>query len=462
MSQGKVSFLGAAQTVTGSATLIEFNKEKILIDCGMFQGPKDVRKHNWELLTAELAKSIDCVILTHAHVDHSGLIPKLYQLGFRGKVYCSDSTYELAKILLPDTAYLQEEDARRLKSRKSEDYRGTLYSIEEANASLKLFDVVERHQWFELAKGLSFRLLRAGHILGSSLVQVSISRGNGVRLLTFSGDLGNGRQFMIKGPEDIFETDDLILESTYGDRVQRRTSSENELRQYILKISQTGGALVIPSFAVGRTQEILFMIKNLEEKKRIPKLPIFVDSPMALEATNLYLQDREDLKFVVNEGEMIAPLSPSNFHKVKKMEDSIRLVKKEGPLIIISAAGMLTGGRILYHLKERLPDPNSVVVFVGYQAEETKGRLLQQGLKNIRIHKENVPVKAQIATIESLSAHADSDDLVAWVSRFNKPPKRVFLNHGEKAATRALAYRLEHELGLKVYIPQKAESFPLD
>ncbi len=459
MDNAKITFLGAAQTVTGSATLIEYNDYKVLIDCGMFQGPKTIRKRNWELYDKEFATGLDAVILTHAHVDHSAMIPKLYQFGFRGPVFCTPSTYDLCQILLPDTAYLQSEDVRRQHAHKKQEYKTPLYTIDEANDSLHLFRTVERNRWFELANGLSFQLIRSGHILGSSIVQISLSHDNGVRLITFSGDLGNGRQRMIKAPEDGLETDDLILESTYGDRVQSKTPPEEKLADCIHRITKSGGALVIPAFAVGRTQEILYMIKSLEEQGAIPKVPVYLDSPMALEATSLYLQFSEDLKLEVKEGVLTKPLAPSHFQRVQKMEDSVRLMKKKGPLVIISAAGMLTGGRILYHLKERLPEPENIVLFAGYQAEETKGRLLQNGLNNIRIHKENVPVKAHIETIESLSAHADSDELVDWVRKMKRPPKRIFLNHGERAAQTALTYRLMHELDLKAIIPEPGESF---
>jgi metallo-beta-lactamase family protein len=459
MDRAKLTFMGAAQTVTGSATLLEYGDQKILVDCGMFQGPKAIRKLNWHIYDSEFVSRLDAVILTHAHVDHSAMVPKIFQLGYRGPVYCTESTYDLCKILLPDTAYLQQEDAKRLKNRSSDDYKGPLFSIEEANDSLKLFQPIERNQWFELTQGLSFQLLRAGHILGSSIVQFSMSHQNGVRLITFSGDLGNGRQRMIKGPEDGLETDDLILESTYGDRVQSKEPPEEDLARHINQIAKSNGVLVIPAFAVGRTQEILYMIKKLEEDDHIPKLPVYLDSPMALEATSLYLQCTEDLKLEIKEGQLVPPLSPSHFHRVQKMEESMRLMKKSGPMIIISAAGMLTGGRILYHLKERLPHPENILLFVGYQAEETKGHLLQKGLRSIRIHKENIQIRAQIKTLEALSAHADSDELVDWVRKMKRPPKRIFLNHGEKSAQTALAYRLMYELDIKTIIPAPDQAF---
>ena len=457
-TRAKIKFLGAAKTVTGSASLITFGKHRILIDCGMFQGPKDIQKNNWDIYNKEFASSIDCILLTHAHVDHSGLVPRLFKLGFKGDVYATQCTYELLKVLLPDSAYLQEEDARR--SSKSE-FKEPLYNVKDAVESLKHFKIGPRNEWCELYKGFSFQFLRAGHILGSSIIQISISHGNGVRLISFSGDLGNGRQNVIKGPEDIFNTDDLILESTYGDRIQSKKDPKPKIRKYILDIHKSKGALVIPAFSVGRTQEILYMIKKLEDDNEIPNTPVFLDSPMALEATDIYLQNNDDLKSLIKKGELVKPLSPNEFYKVRKVEDSIRLTKQPGPIIIISAAGMLTGGRILYHLKTRLSDEKNIVLFVGYQAENTKGRLLQQGLRLIRIHKENISVKAQIKTIDSLSAHADSDELISWVSRMNTPPKRVFLNHGESSSINALAYRLKHELNLKTFIPNPNDEFDL-
>ncbi|MCB0377566.1 MAG: MBL fold metallo-hydrolase [Bdellovibrionales bacterium] len=459
MLQPKMTFLGAAGTVTGSATLIEYQKLKVLVDCGMFQGPKKIREQNFSLYDKQLASSIDAVILTHAHIDHSGLLPKIYQLGFRGKIYSTQATFDLCKVMLPDSAYLQEEDAKRYHS--SDKSRHPLYTVDDANACLGLFEVIHRKQWFEIAPGFGFQYFRAGHILGSSFVQISIQTGNGVRLVSFSGDLGNGRQYMIKSPEDLPETDDLVLESTYGDRLQDRNPPHQKIKQLVSEICASGGALVIPAFAVGRTQEILHILRELEQNGDIPSIPVFLDSPMALEATDIYLSDNDDLKLEVKEGKLIPPLSPSNFQRVRKMEDSIRLTHTKGPLIIISAAGMLTGGRILYHLKTRLAEARNIVLFVGYQAEDTKGRLLQSGLRTIRIHKEQIHVKAKVESIDSLSAHADSDDLVEWVSRINKPPKRVILNHGEPKALNALCYRLRYELDLDVIIAKQNESYNL-
>jgi metallo-beta-lactamase family protein len=460
MNRARLTFMGAARTVTGSATLLEYNKFKVLVDCGMFQGPRNIRDRNKDLYSKEFAQNLDAIILTHAHVDHSAMIPKLFKLGFRGPVYCTQGTKDLAEVLLPDTAYLQEEDAKR-QSSQSDKRVNPLYSLKEALESLKLFKVMGRKQWFELDRGLSFQFLRAGHILGSSLVQISLSDGNGVKIITFSGDLGNHRQNVIKGPQDVVETDYLVLESTYGDRLHSPIPPDEEIEKAIRWIAQSKGALLIPAFAVGRTQEILYIIKKIFEKEGVPEMEVYLDSPMALEATDLYLKGGEDIKLEVKDEGFVKSLSPKLFHRVRKMEDSIRLVHKSGPLIILSAAGMLTGGRILYHLKERLPDPQSMVLFVGYQAEETKGRLLQQGLKTIRIHRDLVHVKAKIQTVESLSAHADSDEIMEWLSRIDKKPQMIYLNHGDLVSSRALAYRIKYELGLATTIPEPGESFKI-
>ncbi len=460
MKKAELTFIGANHTVTGSATLLKYNGNRYLIDCGMFQGPKQIRRRNWETYSKEFVQSLDAVILTHAHVDHSAMVPKLFQFGYRGPVYCTHGTQDLAEVLLPDTAYLLQEDARR-KSSASGKRSEPLFSSKEAMESLKLFQPLPRHEWHDLREGLSFRFIRAGHILGSSIVQFSMDKGNGIYLLTFSGDLGNNRQRVIKGPEEVMETDALVLETTYGDRIQPKKEPEQDLEEAIRSIQKSGGALVIPAFAVGRTQEILYMVRKIFEQTDLPKIDVYLDSPMALEATELYVRGGDDLKLRIDQEKVQPALCPPSFIKVKRVEDSMRLVHKSGPIIIISAAGMLTGGRILYHLKERLPDPNSIVLFVGYQAEETKGRLLQQGLKTIRIHKELIPVKAEIKTVEALSAHADSDELVDWVSKIEKKPSRIFLNHGELTSSRALAYRLKYELDLDSEVPASGETFQL-
>lgn len=457
-----LQFLGAAKTVTGSKTLLTYGDKKILIDCGLFQGPKEIRQRNWDPL--ENAEKIDAIILTHAHVDHSGYLPKVVKEGFKGPIYCSSGTHDLCRILLPDSAHLQEEDAKFANYSKHSRHNPAkpLYRVADAYQALEHFKTLPQESWEEIFPGLSVKLLRSGHILGSSLVQIAMSLENKVKTITFSGDLGNNRLNVIKGPVNFLNTDYLVLEGTYGDRVQVKEDPSLQLAKSVKEIHASGGVLVIPAFAVGRTQEILFLLRKLESEKKIPEVPVFLDSPLANEATDIYLKHKDELKLHLSEKEAVEPLCSHCYTKVTDASDSQELCQRKGPMVVISAAGMLSGGRVLHHLKARLPDSKNQVLFVGFQAEQTKGRLLQQGMLNIRLHHEEVPVKAKIVSIESLSAHADTVELVNWVKEIENPPQKVFLNHGEEGPLRALKYRLQHELGLKVEIPRYGEECILE
>lgn len=453
----KLKFLGAAQTVTGSRTLLSYRGKKYLVDCGLFQGPKEKRLLNWEPFAE--AQSIDAVILTHAHIDHSGYLPKLVKEGFRGPIYCSSGTADLCKILLLDSAYLQEEDARFANKTKHSHHDPALplYTTADAEKALKLLKPVARDKWIDLTEGLSFILKRSGHIIGSSFVQFNYQIENGSRLLTFSGDIGNSRSEILKSPVAIQETDYLILESTYGNRIQDKSDPGIILGEVINKIASQGGVLVIPAFSVGRTQEILYYIRKLENAGKVPKLPVFVDSPMANHATEIYLKHTEDHELVFHEGELEPPICSSCYQPVKSVDESMMLCMRDGPIIVISAAGMLTGGRILHHLKHRLPVAKNIILFVGFQAEGTKGRLLQEGLLKIRIHHQEIPVEAKIMSMESLSAHADANDIMNWLKRFSKKPSKIFINHGELPASQALQERIQKEMGIVCQIPAPNE-----
>lgn len=457
----KISFFGAAQTVTGSRFIIEYNNQRVMIDCGLFQGIKEMRNHNWEPFVQ--AQNIDALVLTHAHIDHSGYIPKLVREGFKGKIFCTESTKALCEILLPDSGRLQEEDARfaNMTKHSHHDPALPLYTEMDAIASLRFFHSVSSHQWHELLPGLRFQLLRAGHILGSSLVQISAQVDDKQKLITFSGDIGNGRSLVIKDPEIIKETDVLVLESTYGDRVQSHKDPQESFAQVILKVLGRGGTLIIPAFALGRTQEIIHIIHCLEETGRIPIFPVYLDSPMASSVTNVYSKINGDIKLHHGETEPVQ-FTTKNFRIVSKSEESMMLCMDQAPKIVISAAGMLTGGRVMHHLKAQLPRLESGVLFVGYQAEGTKGLLLKNGFKTIRIHHREIQVEAEIFSIDSLSAHADSNDLVHWVNRMEKKPSQTFLVHGEGNALRTLKYRLSNEAGLQnIDIPTHGQSFDL-
>lgn len=457
----EIQFLGAAQTVTGSKTLLKYKDKKILVDCGLFQGPKEKRLLNWEPF--ELASEIDAVVLTHAHIDHSGYLPKLVKEGFKGPIYCSEGTADLCEILLLDSAYLQEEDARFANKTKHSrhDPALPLYTINDAEKTLDQIQPLPRDKWHAICPGLSFIFKRSGHIIGSSFVQFNYENGHGSSLLTFSGDIGNGRSPILKGPVNITESDFLVLESTYGDRKQPHSSPSEEIAKLIHEIQKTNGVLVIPSFSVGRTQEILYIISQLEKTKQIPNLPVYVDSPMANHATQIFLNHKEDYTPIIEENEFKAPISLADFHAVKSPEDSMIVCMKSGPMIVLSAAGMLTGGRILHHIKHRISNPENIILFAGYQAEGTKGRLLQSGVLDIRIHHQTLPVEARIHTIESLSAHADYEDILDWLDRFEKKPKQIFINHGELPASTALRQKIQDRFKIPCLIPEHNQTYDL-
>lgn len=459
----RLKFLGAAREVTGSKTLIRYRNLSFLVDFGSYQGPAELRNLNREDLPHP--ESYDGVILTHAHIDHSGLLPRLVKTGFRGPIFCTAATAALVRIMLVDAAHLEEEDAEYANRTGHSRHRPAvpLFNLEDVERTLKLIKILERDVWVELGTGLSVRLLRSGHLLGSSFVQFSFDTGAGTRLVTFSGDLGADRSPIIKGPVTIPESDYLVLESTYGDRVHQSQNIKKQLAQVINRVVSHQGVVVIPAFAVGRTQDLIYYINDLMDEKTIPELPLYVDSPMALKATAIYKHFTEELKLVEEGRRLETSLAESRFRAVETPEESRRLNQKEGPMIIISAAGMLTGGRILHHLKKRLPHRQNAVVIVGFQAPGTKGRLLQNGIDRLRIHHEEVEVNAEIVTIHGMSAHADSREILQWMRGFRKLPERIFLNHGDPEAMKALKYRLQNELGItEIELPRVGEEFVLE
>jgi metallo-beta-lactamase family protein len=459
----KMQFLGAAKEVTGSKILISYRNFKVLVDCGLYQGDKELRKLNWEDI--HQASNIDAVILTHAHIDHSGYLPRLFQQGFRGKIYCSKATASLIKILLLDAAHLEEEDAEYINRRGYSAHQPALplFTTEEVEGVLKLVHPIERENWLELTRGLSFQLIRSGHLLGSSFVQFSFDNGVTQKTVTFTGDLGSERSDILKGPVYIKESDYLILEGTYGDRVHKSENIESTIVNVIKHIVEKRGVLLIPAFAVGRTQELLYILNRLEDEKKIPKIPLYIDSPMALKATQIYKYYEDDLRLVESGKKLMTSMEDSSFKASSTPEESKKLSHMDGPLIIISAAGMLTGGRILHHLKARLSHRSNAVLFVGFQAHGTKGRLLLNGIDKIQIHREEIQVEALIASVEGLSAHADAKEIVNWLKGFTKLPSQIFLNHGERDALNALKYRIISELHCQnIHIPHLGEEILLD
>lgn len=443
-----VEFYGAAGEVTGSRCILRVGRRTVLVDCGLFQGVKTTKQKNWEQCCDPPPEKIDAVVLTHAHLDHSGYLPRLWRQGFRGKVYCSVGTADLLGILLLDAAHLEEEQAAYANRTGYSHHSPALPLFTEVDVEevLKCVVPLPREEWFELFPELSFRFFRAGHIIGASMIQFSIRHNWGTRLLTFSGDIGHDRMTTMRGPDHLVETDYLVLESTYGNRVHPRDPVLDQLGEVAAKTINRGGVLVIPAFAVGRAQELIYLFRLLEDEGRIKPVPVILDSPMASAATRVFRAHPEDhrLGTAFNNGGADA-FEPRLFETTTSTDDSMLSCMRDGPAVIISASGMLTGGRILHHLKARLPDARNTILFAGYQAEGTKGRWLQDNygkVHTMRIHHVETPLEAEVATIASLSAHADYEDLLQWLSRIKRFPRRIFLNHGEGEASVSLAAKI--------------------
>ncbi|HEX6437690.1 MAG TPA: MBL fold metallo-hydrolase [Candidatus Binatia bacterium] len=463
MDQPSIKFLGAAGTVTGSKFLVSYNGTEILLDCGLFQGLKELRLRNWSPLPVKV-QALRAVILTHAHIDHSGYLPKLIKLGFRGDVYATSATCDLLKILLPDSAYLQEEEARYANRRGYSKHRPALplYTVEDAERALALLRPVSYADEIELAKGLSCHFSRVGHILGAAAIRIGFDTANGKRFLVDSGDLGRYGRPILKDPDPIEHADWLLVESTYGNRTHP-TNSEDELAKVIKKVAVGMGCLIIPSFAVGRTQEIIYSIRALEDQGKIPPIPVHIDSPMAIDATDVYCAHSEehDLDMKLLSDAKLCPLSSKKFYIHRTAEESKAINDLAGPLIIISASGMVTGGRVLHHLKRRLPDDKTTVLLVGFQAEGTRGRTLQSGKNEVKMLGEIIPVRAEVKTIDGFSAHADQDEILRWLRSFKKPPRRTFVTHGEPPASQALHTVLRDELKWNTEIPSIGQTVVL-
>jgi metallo-beta-lactamase family protein len=445
----RIQFLGAAGTVTGSKYLLEQGSKRIFVDCGLFQGYKHLRQRNWAPFPVDPA-SIDAVIITHAHLDHTGYLPLLVKHGFSGPIYATAATAALAGILLPDSGHIQEEDAEyaNKKGFSKHDPAMPLYTESDARATLGSFESVAFHRDIDLGVGLSFRYLRAGHILGAAMVQLRNPSGT----LTFSGDLGRPEDPLMPPPETGLDTDYLVCESTYGDRIHDRVDAAERLHAIIATTARRGGIVLIPSFAVGRAQSVLFTIDSLMESGVIARIPMYLNSPMAVETTDLYLRFPNDHRLAD-----IAKLE-RDVHLVRTVDESKQLNRIDGPAIIVSASGMLTGGRVLHHLSFMAPDPRNTLVFVGYQAAGTRGRRILEGDDRVRVHGEWVPIRCQVADIGGLSAHADADEIIAWLRTFDRPPKRTFLTHGEPDAAEALRVRVHHELGWHAETPVLGDS----
>jgi metallo-beta-lactamase family protein len=460
----KITFLGAAGTVTGSKYLIEAGGKRLLVDCGLFEGPRELRQRNWDPLPVE-PPTIDWVLLTHAHIDHTGYLPRLIEAGYKGPIYSNAATRELCNLLLPDSAHLQEEEAAfaAKKGYSSHTPPLPLYTVEESQAALRQFQQIPRKDPFTISPEFTVRSYDAGHILGSCILELRISENGKSTVVVFSGDVGRYDQPILNNPEPVAHADFLLCESTYGDRDHPAGSIHDELAEVINRVAKRGGAVVIPAFAVGRTQTLMYVLRQLEEWQRIPRLPVYVDSPMAINVTELYIRHHEDhsIQFSREEQGQGDPLNAHEVHMTRTVAESKAINDVKTPCIILSASGMATGGRVLHHLAQRLPDPRNAVLLVGYQAEGTRGRALQEGAKTLRLFGQDVLVRAEIAELKQLSAHAGRSELLRWLTGFTAPPRQVFLVHGEPVALEALRGTIASTIHWPVTVPAYRQTIEL-
>ena len=464
--------LGAARTVTGSKHLLEVDGRRLLVDCGMFQGIKDLRERNWQPLPVP-PHSIEAVVLTHAHLDHCGLLPRLVAQGFKGRIFCTPATAELTKIVLADAAKLQEEDAERANRKRYTRHQPALplFTSEDADRAAARLQPVGYERAVPVMPGVSVEFLNAGHLLGSAYARLSVAS-NG-RTLLFGGDLGRFGRPVLPDPVLVPQADLVVVESTYGNRQHPADDNGTELASIVKETAAKGGKIIIPAFALGRVEELLYWIDRLENERRIPELPVYVDSPMAAGVLQLYRQrlaeldpEIRDQAVANNGGRVVAErhllgFTTARLRVVTTIRDSRDLQESTATSIVISSSGMATGGRVLHHLARALPDPRNTVLFAGFQSPGTRGRKLVDGATFVRIHGQEVPVAARIENLESISAHADSNEILRWLRGFNAPPALTCLVHGEPAAMDALKARIEKELRWSVRAPQPHEKIAI-
>lgn len=445
-----LSFLGAIDTVTGSRSLVGGARGRVLVDCGLFQGPKKLRERNWAALPFDVA-TLDAVVLTHAHIDHSGYLPRLCNAGFTGRVYCTPGTRDLLQLLLPDAGYLQEEEANHANTWGYSRHHPALplYTRHDAERCLEQLSTVGFHEPFEPAPGMVARFSRAGHIIGSASVHLDVDG----RSIAFSGDVGRPVDPIMRPPEPLPAAETLVVESTYGDRRHPDEDVAAALARVIAETVERRGVLVVPSFAVGRTQHLLYLIGRLRAEARIPDCPVFLDSPMAIDATELFARHVGD--HALTRAQCTSMSRVASY--VQTAEESKQIDRRGGPMIVISASGMCTGGRVLHHLRRFLPDATSTILFVGYQAAGTRGRSLLDGAKELKLLGQYVPVRARVVQLDGLSAHADYEELIGWLGSSTLAPRRVFVTHGEPAASDALRRRLREAFGWEVRVPEAGE-----
>lgn len=459
----RVRFLGAAQSVTGSKYLLEVDDHKILVDCGLFQGLKELRLKNWDAFPIDIY-TINQVVLTHAHLDHTGYLPKLFKEGYVGPVFCSNATEELVQLILLDSAKLQEEEAHfaRKKGYSKHADPQPLYTTEDAKKVFPYLKSFEYDTDVSLTEKISVRFHDAGHLLGSSILEFTIRGDNQVKKIVFSGDLGRNNQPILHDPSILKEADVLFVESTYGDRENPFNSPKTDLKNFILETLENKGCLLIPAFSIGRTQQIIYYLKELLEEGQIPDIPVYIDSPMAISATEIYKRNYKYHKLSDHDlGNTRRIFEYKNMQYFREQSRSVELNGIKSGAIIISASGMCTGGRILHHLFHRLPRPNDTLLFVGYQAEGSRGRRILDGEPAVKMFGEEIPVKCHVRHLEGLSAHADKSELMQWLGNFEKSPKFTFVVHGEKKSSERFAQTISQELGWNTHVPQYFESVEL-
>lgn len=461
----KLHFLGAAGTVTGSRHLLETDAGRLLVDSGLFQGAKENRLLNWEPFPVK-ASSLEAVALTHAHVDHIGYLPKLVKEGFRGRIFGTSATLDLATILLRDTAHLQEEEARWANKKGYSRHSPALplFTGRDAEAVFPLFAPVSYGEHFEPLPGVTGRYRDAGHILGSAMLELWREHGGKQRKIVFGGDLGRPLDPILRPPSQTYNVDYLVQESTYGDRLHSPGGVRENLLAVLQQAVDRGGPIIVPAFSVGRTQELLYLLREFKEQGSLPDIPVFVDSPMAIEALEVHRQHIRDLNLTCRRLHMEGnPLfNPGGLSLVRKVEESKKIVVGDGSRIVIAGSGMATGGRVLHHLFHQLPNPRATVLFVGYQAEGTRGRSLVDGQPAVKMFGQEVRVRAKIELIDGFSGHADAHEILAWLFAFNRPLKKVFLVHGEPSAAEQLGKRIKEEFGWPVTIPRMGQVFEID
>jgi metallo-beta-lactamase family protein len=463
----KLTFLGAAGCVTGSKYLVEAAGKRLLVDCGLFQGTNELKDRNWKPLPVD-PRTIDYAMLTHAHLDHTGWLPVLVRDGYRGPIFANPATIELTEILLKDSAHLQEEETEHARAKKYSRHAEprSLYTPEDVDPVLKLLKTMPRSGGFAISPEFRVAGFDAGHILGSSSLELTITEGSKKTVVVFSGDIGRYGQVILKDPTTPPSSADvLICESTYGDREHQDGDPAGLLAEVVNRVVKRGGSIVIPAFAIGRTQTFMYYLRQLEDQQRIPRIPVYVDSPMALSATDLYIKHREDhdLEFEREEGSdgKGDPLNVHEFHLTRSPEDSKAINNVKTPCIIISASGMVSGGRVLHHMVQRLPDPRNAVILAGFQAEGTRGRALQEGAKTLNLFGQAVPVCAEIVEMGQFSAHAGKSELLRWLTALPSPPKQTYLTHGEPAAAQALQAAIQEKFKWKAEVARYLDVVPL-